>query len=129
MFAKIKIDPSDRAFSQWIRLRDMRCMRCGSPVTLNSHGLPISHQASHFQGRGKENTRFDPSNVDTLCGGCHQYLTANPAEHYEWQVKLKGQKAVDDLILKSNMYCKKDRESERIYWTVQLKKDYALDKL
>lgn len=117
---KIKIDPADKAFSQWIRLRDGKCLRCRTPVQLNEKGMPVSHQASHFQGRGKENTRFDPDNVCTLCMGCHLYFTANPAEHYQWQVNRLGQKTVDDVVLKSNLYKKKDRKLELMYWRQQL---------
>lgn len=112
----IKIDPADKVFSQYIRLRDRECKRCHSKVKLNEKGDPVTHQASHFQGRRKENTRFDPENVDCLCTGCHMYFTANPAEHYEWQVKVKGQELVDSLVLKSNMYVKKDRKLMLIYW-------------
>lgn len=118
---KIKIDPADRAFSQWIRLRDRECRRCHSPVELNDKGLPVSHQASHFQGRGKENTRFDPNNVDTLCGGCHRYFTSHPGEHYVWQVSVKGQNVVDSIVLASNLYKKKERKLEAIYWNKELK--------
>jgi hypothetical protein len=120
-FGKIKLDPADIAFSQWIRLRDMKCMRCGSPVQLNAKGLPITHQASHFQGRRKEGTRFEPLNVDTMCSGCHSYLGANPAEHYACHVEHKGQEIVDALVLQSNMYHKKDRQAEKLYWRQKLK--------
>lgn len=121
MAYKTKIDAADRVFSQYIRLRDMECRRCHSPVQLNSKGDPVTHQASHFQGRRKEPTRFDEENVDTLCGGCHQYFTSNPGEHYEWQVKVKGQKAVDAIILRSNLYQKKDRQMAKLYWTDRYK--------
>lgn len=99
----------------------MECRRCHSPVKLNDKGLPVSHQASHFMGRRKENTRFDELNVDTLCGGCHSYFTAQPAEHYLWQVKVKGQKVVDNIILWSNQYKKKDRQMDFLYWNQRLK--------
>ncbi len=117
----ITLDPADKAFSQWVRLRDMKCLRCGSPVRLNAKGLPVTHQASHFQGRGKEATRFDPLNVCTLCAGCHSYLGANPAEHYAWQVQRLGLEVVEALVLRSNMYHKKDRLSEKLYWQNELK--------
>lgn len=117
---KIKIDPADKAFSQWIRLRDGMCLRCRIPVKLNPKGLPVSLQASHFQGRGKENTRFDPDNVCSLCMGCHMYFTAHPAEHYLWQVERLGQVKVDEVILKSNLYRKKDRKLEAMYWRKEL---------
>lgn len=118
---KIKIDKADKVFSQYIRLRDKKCLRCASPVELNSKGLPVSHQASHFQGRGKENTRFSEENVCTLCMGCHMYFTAHPAEHYLWQVDRLGEKTVKELILWSNQYTKKDRQSQYLYWKQQLK--------
>lgn len=122
VWGKIHLDPADQAFSQWVRLRDKKCMRCVSPVRFNDKGLPITHQASHFQGRRKEGTRFDPLNVDTLCSGCHSYLGANPAEHYAWQVERKGQKVVDSLVLASNTYHKKDRASEALYWRQEVRK-------
>lgn len=117
----IKIDQADKVFSQYIRLRDRECTRCHSLVTLNAKGLPVSHQASHFMGRGKEATRFDPANVDCLCGGCHMYLTAQPAEHYMWQVNRKGQQTVDALVLRSNQHKKKDRKMELLIWRQALK--------
>lgn len=118
----IKLDKADKLFSQWIRLRDKECKRCHSPIKLKN-GLPVSHQASHFMGRRKENTRFDPDNVDTLCGGCHMYFTSHPLEHVEWQVKTKGQALVDDLKLRSSMYKKKDRNLEYLYWKQKLKEE------
>lgn len=118
---KITRDKADDVFSKYIRLRDRECRRCHSPVQLNDKGLPVSHQASHFMSRRKENTRFDESNVDCLCGGCHQYFTANPAEHYQWQVRTKGQNLVDLLIFRSNLPKKKDRQMDYLYWNERLK--------
>lgn len=112
----IKLDPADQAFSQYIRLRDRECLRCHSPVKFNDNGLPVSHHASHFQRRGKERTRFHELNVCTLSDDCHSYFTANPDEHYNWQVERLGQEVVDELILLSNTYCKKNRDMEKIYW-------------
>lgn len=120
MSYKIRRDAADDAFSKWVRLRDMTCCRCGSRVQLNDKGMPITHQASHFMSRRKEATRFDPLNVDTLCGGCHTYFTSQPAEHYLWQVRRKGQQVVDDLILRSNQFQKKDRVAEKLYWRAEL---------
>lgn len=120
-WGRVKIDPADRYCSQYVRLRDKECLRCHSPVRLNDKGLPVSHQASHFVGRSKENTRFMLSNLSTLCGGCHQYFTSHPAEHYEWQVKRLGQETVDNLKLAGNTYCRKDRKSEALYWRQKLK--------
>ena len=118
---KIKIDAADAAFSQFIRLRDKKCKRCGSPVQFNAKGDPMSHQASHFQSRRKESTRFDEENVDCLCGGCHFYFTTNPDKHLEWQIETKGQKAVDMIILRSNQYMKRDRQMAKLYWRERYK--------
>lgn len=112
----MKIDPADKWFSKYIRLRDRKCRRCHSPVEFNSNGDPISHQASHFQGRAKEATRFDPENVDCLCGGCHRFFTAYPYEHVQWQIKMKGQSVVDAIIVRSNSYMKKDRKMQAMVW-------------
>lgn len=112
----MKLDPADQWFSKYIRLRDRKCRRCHSPVEFNSKGDPISHQASHFQGRAKEATRYDPENVDTMCGGCHLYLTANPYEHVQLQIALKGKTAVESIIVRSNGYKKKDRKFEAMIW-------------
>lgn len=117
----IKLRPSDKLFSQYIRLRDRRCMRCGSAVQFNAAGMPISHQASHFQGRRKESTRFDPENVDTMCGACHQYLGANPYEHVAWQMKTKGRTIVEAVVLRSNGYKKRDDKMECIIWRTAIK--------
>ena len=106
---KIKIDAADIKFSEYIRTRDnWRCQRCLKQYTPPTSSL----HCSHFQGRGKEATRFEPLNCDALCMGCHQYFTAYPAEHCLWQVKRKGQKVINKLILQSNTYCKKDRKME-----------------
>lgn len=119
--SNIKIDPADKAFSKYLRLTVGKCARCGSPVKFNKEGDPVSHQASHFQGRRKEATRFDLENVDCLCGGCHKYFTAMPYEHVQWQIKTKGQKTVDEIILRSNLYCKKDRKMQQIIWETAYK--------
>lgn len=110
---KVKIDAADRAFSLYIRTRDRwTCQRCGTRYNYPTMAL----HCSHFQGRGKEATRFEPTNADALCYGCHQYFTSYPAEHYTWQVQKKGQDSVDKIIALSNTYHKKDRKSEVLYW-------------
>lgn len=115
---KVKIRPSDKAFSLYIRTRDKwTCQRCGKyyePPTMALH-------CSHFQGRGKEATRFEPLNADALCYGCHQYFTSHPGEHMNWQVERKGQKTVDAIILQSNTYKKRDDKLEKLIWTEAIK--------
>ena len=115
---KVKIDKADKVFSQYIRTRDnWTCQRCGKRYEPPTSAL----HCSHFMGRGKEATRFDEENADAMCYGCHQYFTAHPLFHYDWQVKRKGQKTVDSLRLRANQYHKRDREMAYIYWTERLK--------
>lgn len=113
----VKLRPSDIAFSQYIRTRDnWTCQKCGmyyEPPTRALH-------CSHFQGRGKEATRFEPLNCDALCYGCHRYFGSHPAEHYAWQVQRKGQKVVDALVLQSNSYKKRDDKMEVLIWRAAL---------
>ncbi len=111
----IKIDKADKVFSQYIRLRDKHCVRCMSKVQINSSGLPISHQASHYFGRGRENTRFDPQNVDTLCMGCHRIWGSDNREEYRaFKIMQLGQEGFDLLTLRANTTKKKDRKMEYI---------------
>lgn len=112
----MKLDKADIWFSKYVRLSQMRCQRCNSPVKLNENGDPVSHQASHFQGRRKEATRYDLDNVDCLCSGCHRYFTAMPYEHVQWQIDKKGEQTVNEIILRSNQYVKKDRKLQEMIW-------------
>lgn len=120
-YGKVKIDQADKCFSLYIRTRDQwTCQRC-----LTSYKPPTAAlHCSHFAGRGKENTRFDPRNATALCYGCHQYFTSHPQEHYLWQVERLGQQEVDKIVLASNLYCKKERKLEAMYWRQKLKEDY-----
>lgn len=115
---RIRVDQADKLFSLYIRTRDLwTCQRCYTRYTPPTSAL----HCSHFQGRGKEATRFEPLNATSLCYGCHRYFTSHPAEHYIWQVERLGQPIIDRLILASNTYKKKDRASEALYWEQQLK--------
>lgn len=115
---KIKIRTSDKLFSQYIRTRDnWTCQRCGKqylPPTMALH-------CSHFKGRGKEPTRFDPENADALCYGCHSYFGGQPDEHLAWQIQRKGQDVIDAVILRSNGYKKRNDKAEAAYWREKLK--------
>lgn len=112
----IKLDQADIWFSKYVRLSQGECQRCHSKVKLNDNGDPISHQASHFQGRRKEATRYDLENVDTMCSGCHRYFTAFPYEHVQWQIATKGENKVNEIIIRSNTYVKKDRKMQALIW-------------
>lgn len=122
-WGKTKIDPADRYFALWIKHRDgFTCQRCEKTYPEGYQYL----QNSHFKGRRKESTRFEPLNCDALCAGCHQYFTSQPDEHYKWQVEHKGQDVVDKIILLSNTTKKKDRLAEKLYWKQRLKEDFDI---
>jgi hypothetical protein len=119
---KVRIRPSDKLFSEWIRTRDKWCcQRCSKQYdpSISTHRMAL--HCSHFQGRGKEATRFEPNNCRALCYGCHQYFTSHPGEHYAWQVETLGQDVVDALVLQSNGYKKRDDKAEAAKWREALK--------
>jgi len=102
----IRIDLADKYFSLFIRYRaNWKCERCGTQYEVGSRGL----HASHFWGRAREATRFDPENVVAHCHGCHAYLTASPEEHRYWKLKQIGQQRYDALMVRANLRQKKDR--------------------
>ena len=109
----MKIDKADSLFSKYIRTRDKwTCQRCKKQYPENSQGL----HASHFYGRANENTRFDPDNVCAICFGCHQYFDEKNREDYrDFKLKQLGKKRFDDLKIRANLYCKKDRKLVYLY--------------
>lgn len=115
-WGKLKLDPADVTFSHFIRARDKFCVRCGSLVSFNEKGFPISHQNSHFFGRGKESTRFDPENCDTLCGACHQYWGSTNFEEYRaFKIDQLGEEGFLRLQLRANTPGKRDRKLALIF--------------
>ena len=119
----ITIDKADKVFSQYVRLRDGKCQRCHSLVQVNLNtGLPSSHHASHFFGRGKESTRFDPENVDCLCYPCHRLWGGDEREEYlRFKIKQLGRKKFDLLHARSTFTVKKDRKMSLIQAKLLLK--------
>ena len=109
---KIKIDKADTAFSLYIRTRDnWTCQRCGARFTPPTNIL----QCSHYFGRRRENTRFDPENCDALCLSCHQIWGSDDRESYrEFKLGQLGQEGYNWLILRSNTYKKRDRKMSLI---------------
>ncbi len=105
----ITIDKADKVFSEYIRLRDKRCVRC-KKLGHGSNGIN-GLQNSHYFGRRNECTRFDPENCDSLCMGCHQRWGSEDKESYrEFKIAQLGEKGFKDLRTRSQMVCKKDRK-------------------
>lgn len=104
---KIKFRPADRLMSQYIRHRDkmlcqyqFKCMR----GTLGS-------QTSHFQKRRKETVRFDPQNLDWVCGKCHYFVENHPDGQKtleRWKLEQLGRQKYEALLIRANLIGKKD---------------------
>lgn len=105
---RIKLDKADIAFSEYIRSRDKwTCQRCGKRYIPPTQAL----HCSHYFGRGKESTRFDPENADALCYGCHVQWGGTDREAYrQFKINQLGQDGFDRLTIRANTYKKKDRK-------------------
>lgn len=80
---------ADLEFSRWTKERDnYTCYFCGK------HG----NQASHYWGRGKSALRYEPDNVDAICGGCHMRNESNKQGLYRIKkIRQLGQERYDEL--------------------------------
>ena len=109
----IKLRPADVKFSQFIRSRDgWKCVRCHTQYYPPTKGL----QNSHFWGRGRENTRFDPDNCDALCTACHQRWGGDEREDYiEFKKKQLGEEGYKKLKIRAFQYKKKDDKLALLY--------------
>jgi len=67
---------ADAIFSIYIRLRDKKCITCGSTENL---------QCGHFQSRKHNATRYDPYNCQAQCVRCNMF---NWGEQYEFGKQL-----------------------------------------
>lgn len=106
---RIKIDKADSIFSKYIRIRDGQCVRC-KKLGEGEEGID-GLQNSHYFGRGRESTRFDPLNCDTLCYGCHQTWGSDDKEGYrEFKIKQLGIKRFNALRVRAALKGRKDRK-------------------
>ncbi len=107
MSSSIKLRKADVEFSKYIRTRDdwtcQRCHRRYDPPTQALH-------CSHYFGRGRENTRFDPENCVALCYGCHRLWGHGDLrdDYTAYMVKRLGEQAFKKLKIRAYQYKKKD---------------------
>ena len=102
---RIKVDKLDVLFSRLVRLRaGGKCEYCGK-LKLLPH-----LQCSHFHGRRKRSTRYDPDNAVGVCFSCHQYLGSNPYQHTEFFKKHLGSEKFDALNIRAEIPMKVDKE-------------------
>ena len=102
---KIRIDKLDVLFSQFVRLRaEGKCEYCGRPTD--------RLECSHFHGRRKRSTRYDPDNAAGVDFTCHQYLGNNPYAHTEFFKKRLGSERFERLNIRAEMVSPKlDKEA------------------
>lgn len=95
---KIRINPLDKLFSQYIRGKaDGICEWCGEHKNL---------QTSHFKGRTRQTVRWDEENVSAICFTCHRYMHDHPDIHTDWFEKRLGREKYDKMIMRANMTTK-----------------------
>lgn len=70
---------------------------------------------SHFHGRGKWGTRFDPLNCEALCYGCHMYLTSQPEIHRTEKLARIGEESFNKIMIRSysTVYGRSARRAEK----------------
>jgi len=116
---KIKLDKNDRLFSEYIRKRAI--LRRGGCEYCGQRTIWKELQCSHFIGRRKRATRYDPSNAIGICFSCHLYLGEHPYEHTKFFEKLLGSEKLEELIRKGNTPTKLDKEKVTEYLKELLK--------
>ena len=124
----IKLRPSDRLFSKYIRQkRGWKCEKCGR-VCRDWTGTTIYYklEASHYFSRKHENTRFDEENVRTLCFTCHKrmggYTREENGEYDLWMKEMLGEQRYALLKLRANTYKPRDDKMDGLI-IKQLMKD------
>ena len=111
---RIKVDPADKIFSQYIREKaKWKCEYCGKDYSDNHQGL----HASHYWSRSHESTRYDPDNVCALCFYHHRLLGHGEGrdEYREFMVKrLGGENNYKILKFRAHSFQRKDRKMSLI---------------
>ncbi len=105
---KIKINKTDKKWSQEVIKRDGKCLYCGCTEYLSAH---------HLFGRSKSATRFVLDNGFTLCPNCHVFSPIFSAHRTEqtfklWAKKRLGLKRYRELEKLSNTY-KSRKQAEK----------------
>jgi len=118
-YFKVKLRPVDTLFSNYIRAKaKWKCEKCGRLCKINGEWV-YKLEASHYHGRRKESTRFDPMNVHSLCFSCHKrmggYTNSQNGEYDLWMKELLGEKEYKLLLLRANQSGKKDDVMNKIY--------------
>lgn len=111
--SKVKIRPTDRLFSNYIKARDKGLCR----VNFRCHRGSPGSDASHFYGRRKETVRFDPDNVDLVCRSCHLFIHTSLGALMldEWKRKQLGDERYKALMIRAHLTGKRDDFLTKLY--------------
>lgn len=91
----IKLDASDRAFSEALRLsRHFVCENCGVQGGKKGGDLP-QIECCHIYGRRHSATRWDTLNCLAMCHTCHRTYTENPVAFTRFLEGYVGQGYLD----------------------------------
>lgn len=115
------VKDADKKFSLYIRERDGRCM-----YKSGTYSCPVTEinklQCSHYHGRARSSTRYDPKNCIALCWKHHfqdklvgwEYAKQNQSEHgFEgkyttFMKQWLGSSLFNELYLRSKQYMSRD---------------------
>lgn len=92
---------ADSLFSQFIRVRDKKCVLCGTVKNLT---------AGHLIKRGKKSVRFDETNVNCLCSVCNYKDNFEHDIYVAWWLRQYGSTPYQDLVDRSRIMKKVTRE-------------------
>ena len=96
----------DRAFSEFIRLRDSdkngygRCISCGKIVFWKES------DAGHYVNRQHMGTRFSERNVNLQCRSCNRFDEGNNIGYTRGLISKYGMKVITDLEVKKHTVSK-----------------------
>lgn len=118
---KIRLDPLDVLFSEFVRCRAMiRIHGCERCLTGKTDYKQL--QCSHFWGRSRRSVRWDEDNGVGFCGACHLYFASHPAEYTEWFKQHLGEMAFDLLASRMRItYPKPDKKMLALYYKEKIK--------
>ena len=127
----MKLRTTDKMFSDYIRARDgWECLACieerggSKDYRFDSQGL----ECSHYWGRARENTRFDPENCIALCTYHHRFHWGHGdgrQEYTDFMRKRLGDRGFDLLDVRAHTPKKRDDKMDKIIIKELLKEEIA----
>jgi len=109
-------DKIDKAFNEYIRLRDGACVICGSTESL---------QCSHYWGKkARPAVRWDELNAHAMCAKCHyKHHLGHEAEYADFMYNQYGFDTMNLLNIRST-HCSKwtrtELDEKLTYWKGKL---------